>query len=102
MLCYEKSKNGTYLKVKVVPKSSRNEIKGLIGDRIKITVTAAPQKGKANETVEELIAQLLDVERKLCCVSAGHQNPQKTVFVAADIGGKVQDLLLKWQEDQCS
>ncbi|GHT98419.1 hypothetical protein FACS1894126_3870 [Alphaproteobacteria bacterium] len=63
LLCYEKSKNGIYLKVKVVPKSSRNEIIGLVGDRVKVAVRAAPQNGEANKALENIIASFFFIKK---------------------------------------
>jgi uncharacterized protein (TIGR00251 family) len=89
-LCYEKSKNGIYLKVKVVPRASRNEILGIMADRIKVAVRAVPQKGEANEALENVIAAFLDVAKSCCTVTSGHKSSQKIVFVAADVENKIK------------
>ncbi|MDR3179938.1 MAG: DUF167 domain-containing protein [Holosporaceae bacterium] len=89
-LCYEKSKNGIYLKVKVVAKSSRNEVVGLRGDRIRVAVRAVPQNGEANEALESVIASFFGVGRSCCGVTFGHRSSQKIVFVAADIESKIK------------
>ena len=44
------------LQLKVVPKASRNRVVGWVGLRLKIQVTAAPERGKANEAVVEVLA----------------------------------------------
>ena len=43
------------LKIKVVPKSSRNSVAGWVGDTLKLCVNAAPEKGKANLAAQELL-----------------------------------------------
>jgi hypothetical protein len=43
------------LEVKVIPKSSRNAVVAEAG-RMKVYVSAAPEKGKANKALIELIA----------------------------------------------
>lgn len=45
------------LRIKVVPKSSRNRIAGWIGEALKVCVTAAPERGKANAAVQEVLAE---------------------------------------------
>lgn len=42
--------------VVVVPNASRTTVVGVHGDRIKVRVAAAPEKGKANRAVERLLA----------------------------------------------
>ena len=44
------------LRIKVVPRSTRDEVVGWLGDALKIKVTAPPQKRRANEAVVALIA----------------------------------------------
>ena len=70
------------LKLKVVPKASRNAIAGWLGDELKIMVTAAPEKGKANQAVIELLAKTLGVPRKSVTILAGHSSAHKTVELA--------------------
>jgi uncharacterized protein (TIGR00251 family) len=83
-LCYGKSKNGIYLKVKVIPKSSRNGVIGLMGDRIKVSVKAAPQNGEANEAVRDVVSDFFGLKKNACIITAGHKTSHKTVFVETD------------------
>lgn len=69
------------LAIKVVPKSSRNGVVGWIGDALKVRVTAAPERGRANDAVEEVIAGVLDVPRGQVRVVAGHTSPRKVVEI---------------------
>jgi len=49
------------LHVRVQPKARANAVKGWHGAALRVSVTAAPEDGKANRAVIELLAQLLDV-----------------------------------------
>jgi uncharacterized protein len=69
------------LPVKVVPNSSRTQIAGMLGDRVKIKVQQPPEEGKANRAVEELLAKVLGVPKTNVSVVAGQTRPQKTVKV---------------------
>jgi uncharacterized protein len=70
---------GIELRIKVVPGASRSEIVGVLGDRLKIRIAAPPEKGKANETLLNLIAEWLGT--KNIELIAGHGSAEKTVRV---------------------
>jgi uncharacterized protein (TIGR00251 family) len=69
------------LLLKVVPKSSRDRISGWVGDRLKVTVTTAPERGRANAAVLELLEAALGVRVRLVSGGAG---PLKAVEVEAE------------------
>jgi uncharacterized protein len=72
------------LHLKVVPKASRDRVVGWVGDRLKVQVTAAPERGRANDAVVEVLAAALGVSRSLIRITAGETSPLKTVEVDAD------------------
>src|SRR5690554_3006126 len=45
--------------VKVVPRASRDEVVGWLGDRLKIKIAAPPQDGRANDALEAFLAERL-------------------------------------------
>lgn len=69
------------LAVKVAPKASRNRVQGWLGDTLKVQVTAAPERGKANAAVEALLAEVLDLPRGAVAVIAGHAQPRKRIRI---------------------
>jgi uncharacterized protein (TIGR00251 family) len=69
------------LHLKVVPKSSRNRIVGWVGDRLKIQVSAAPERGKANEAVLEVLAEALEIPPRAIRLTTGATSPLKTVEI---------------------
>ncbi len=71
------------LRIKVVPKASRNRVSGWVGDRLKIQVMAAPERGRANEAVIEVLAETLELPRSACRILSGHASAQKTVEIDA-------------------
>ncbi|WP_293387128.1 DUF167 domain-containing protein [Nevskia sp.] len=71
----------TRLDVKVSPKASKNAITGWMGEVLKLSVTAAPEKGKANEAVEALLAEALGVAKSAVSVVAGQTSKQKRVEI---------------------
>jgi uncharacterized protein (TIGR00251 family) len=49
------------LHVRVQPKARANAVKGWHGDALRVSVTAAPEDGKANRAVIALLAEMFDV-----------------------------------------
>jgi hypothetical protein len=71
------------LRLKVVPKASRDRIVGWVGERLKVAVRAAPERGRANEAVVALLAEALGLPRSAVRVAAGHAAPEKTIELDA-------------------
>jgi uncharacterized protein len=69
------------LNVKVVPGSSRDQIVGWLGDALKIKVMAAPEKGKANVAVVELLASKLGISTDDIKVVSGNSVPSKVISI---------------------
>ncbi|HEX8878080.1 MAG TPA: DUF167 domain-containing protein [Phycisphaerales bacterium] len=69
------------IRLKVVPGSSRDALGGVLGERLKVKVAAAPEHGKANDAVCGLIARLLDVKPRDVTVESGTTSPEKTIRV---------------------
>ena len=69
------------LRIKVVPKSSRNGVAGWMGDVLKVCVTAAPERGKANLAVQEVLAEALALPKEKIQVIAGRTSPQKIIKI---------------------
>ncbi len=72
---------GCRLKVRVKPAARQNTVIGPYGGRLKMTVTAAPAKGKANEAVERLLAAFLNLGTSRVRVIAGFSTQEKTVLL---------------------
>ncbi|MBL0871655.1 MAG: DUF167 domain-containing protein, partial [Phycisphaerales bacterium] len=51
----EREAGSAVVRVKAVPGSRREEIAGVLGDRLKVRVSAPPEKGKANDAIVELV-----------------------------------------------
>jgi uncharacterized protein len=85
------------LDLKVSPKASRNAITGWLGPALKLSVTAAPERGKANEAVEELLADALKLPRSAVTVVAGHAARTKRVEVAGlsaeELAGRLRTIV---------
>ncbi|HLF92360.1 MAG TPA: DUF167 domain-containing protein [Planctomycetota bacterium] len=69
------------LLIKVVPKASKDRVVGWVGDRLKVAVTAAPERGKANAAVIEVLAAALELPSRRLRIVAGDTSPLKTVEI---------------------
>jgi uncharacterized protein len=67
--------------VKVVPRSSKTAIAGLLGGMLKVKLAAAPEKGKANESLVEFLAETLGVKKNTITITSGHTSPVKTIQI---------------------
>ncbi len=69
------------LQVKVVPGASRSRIAGWLGDALKIQVAAAPERGKANAAVIDVLSEALGIKPSQISVASGHTQPRKTLRI---------------------
>ncbi len=81
MLDLTTTADGVLLAVQARPKASRNGVVGVHAGRLKVAVTAAPEKGKANAAVLDVLAKALDLKRSQLALATGEANPRKTVAV---------------------
>ena len=73
------------LRIKVIPRSKKNEVSGELTDgTLKVHVTAPPEKGKANEQVCAVLAAHYKVSARAVQILTGHGNPRKLVRI--DLG----------------
>ena len=70
------------LRVKVIPRSSKSEIVGELADgTLKVRIAAAPEKGRANEALIGLLAEVYGVPRGSVEILSGHGWLEKLVRV---------------------
>jgi hypothetical protein len=69
------------LSVKVVPGARQTRVVGMLGDALKLQVAVAPEHGKANQAVVELLAGFFGVKTAQVTVVAGLSSPRKQVAI---------------------
>jgi uncharacterized protein (TIGR00251 family) len=72
---------GYLLKLHVVPGARKTAVAGLHGDRLKVKVSAPPEKGRANEELLEFLARSLKVPRQVVNLTSGAASRAKVVAV---------------------
>ncbi len=71
----------TDIKIRVVPRSSRNQVIGLEDGVYKIKLTAPPVDGKANKTLIEVLAKRLGLAKGSVEIVSGERSRQKLVRI---------------------
>lgn len=84
---------GTILHVRVTPKASADRLGGVYDHCLKIAVTVAPEKGKANEQVIKLLAKKLRLPKGAVRVVAGETDRRKSVLLQGLSPQEVRDRL---------
>jgi uncharacterized protein len=70
------------IRVKVIPKSSRTELAGILPDGTwKIKVAAAPEKGRANQALCEFLAEHFRVAKSKVRIVSGETSHLKRIHV---------------------
>ena len=80
--------DGITLSVRAIPKAARNAVVGVMetteGRAAKISVTAVPDKGKANMAVLALLAKTFGVSKRDVTLVSGSSDRRKVVRVVGD------------------
>jgi len=79
--------------LRVVPCAHRAGIVGRYGDAWKIRVAAAPEAGKANDAVIDLLARTLDVPSRDLELTAGRASRSKVVALQGLTSEAAESLL---------
>ncbi len=86
---------GAAITVRVVPRSSRNEIVEVQADgTIKIRLTAPPVEGQANKALIEYLAEILDVAKSKIEIVAGLSGRDKLITILDLDSDTVQEKIL--------
>ena len=83
------------LKVRIHPRARVNAITGRIGDVLKVSLTAPPVDGKANQACIDLFARLLKVPRSSVTIAAGQSSRNKVIRVGGLTAQQVRDRLTR-------
>ena len=88
--------DGVLLSVRVQPGSRKAGILGVHGTQLKVAVHAPPEKGKANEALLEVLAEVLGLRKKQIVLQQGATNQNKVVLLMGINPNAVETLLSQW------
>jgi uncharacterized protein (TIGR00251 family) len=81
MVKLESHAQGVVLSVSAHPGARRNAIRLLPDGRLKVEVSQAPEKGKANKAVVELLAKGLGLKKSQIELLSGESSRQKRLLI---------------------
>jgi uncharacterized protein (TIGR00251 family) len=93
MLELEPHANGIVVPVKVQARARRN---GILGERegtLRVAVTAAPEKGKANDAVIGVLSQALRLPKSAIAIISGQTSTRKRLLVSGVTMDQVRSAL---------
>ncbi len=71
----------TRVRLRVSPGARRTELVGRHGEAWKVRVAAAPEQGRANEAVLDLLSRELELPRRSMSIVSGHTARDKVVLL---------------------
>ncbi len=93
MFAITENDGGVGFAVKVHPRAKRNAVTGEIDDALKVSLTAPPVEGRANEACIEFFAKLLKVPRSSVTIASGQSRRTKVIRVAGVTARQVRALI---------
>jgi uncharacterized protein (TIGR00251 family) len=86
---------GALLSIKLQPRSTKPGIGDVLGNELKVAVSAAPVDGRANEAVLDLLAEELGCKRSALGLARGHSSRHKLILVSGISAEEVAARLLQ-------
>jgi uncharacterized protein len=85
--------DGCTLSVRVHPGARRNDVSGLHAGAVKVSITAPPTDGRANEALIEFLAELLHVSQARIAILSGTSSRIKLLRITGKSAAEVQAAL---------
>ena len=81
MISIQEIAGGISFQVKVHPRAKKDAITGALGDALKLSLTAPPVEGRANEACIEFFVRLLKVPRSSITIASGQSSRLKVIRI---------------------
>ena len=85
---------GTLIRIKAKPNARHNQINGVIDGMLKVSVTTAPEKGKANKAIIKLLSKTLRIPSSRFEIVAGATSSMKKVMAIGMSPAEVREKLV--------
>ena len=87
------TEGGTTLRLRVRAGAQRTTLLGIHAGALKLSVTTAPEKGKANKALIEILAESLNLPRNRVSIEQGQSSHHKIVLLQGANVDHVRDRL---------
>ncbi|UCD56766.1 MAG: YggU family protein [Candidatus Hydrogenedentota bacterium] len=95
------ARHGVVLCVRVQPRSSRNEVVGMVGDSLKLRVNTPPVGGAANEACRGFLAKLFGISKGRVEIISGSKSREKRILLRGidkeSVSARISELVQKSQ-----
>ena len=71
----------TIIRVRVLPRTSKNQIVGIDGGVFKVKLTAPPVEGKANKALVQFLAKKLGLPKRDIEIVSGEHSREKSIRI---------------------
>ena len=92
-LAISRTDAGIIIPIVAKPGAKRDDVVGVYGTSLKVAVTAAPERGKANKAILKLLAKRLGVSPSSVAIVSGETSKQKKILVQGVESGEAMDRL---------
>lgn len=82
MIPLKETTRGLSFAVKVQPRARRDAIIGTVGNALKVSLTAPPVEGKANQAVIDFFADFFDIPCSSVTIASGKTSRLKVILVS--------------------
>lgn len=89
----EQKKDGIYLRLLVVPKSSKSKIVGFHDNCLRVTLTAPPVDGKANSALLKYFSKTLGINQSDLEIISGLAGRRKRLLIKGWVTKQIADKL---------
>jgi len=91
----QETADGITIKIKVQPRASKNEIRGITEHALRVRLTAPPVDGEANIACSAFLGQFFGVAKSRVTVVSGHTSRSKLVKITGVSYQQVLERLAK-------
>ena len=95
MIALKAHARGTVLPVKAQPGAKRDAVLGERAEALRVAVTAAPERGKANEAIADLLAKVLKLKGSQVSLLSGETAREKKFLIEGIELDELQALLIE-------
>ncbi|MCK4565090.1 MAG: YggU family protein [Verrucomicrobia bacterium] len=81
MACFEERDGCIILSVRVVPRASKDGIRGVLGDALKVRIQAPPVEGKANAYLVKFLSKQWKIPRRDIEILSGETGRNKRLRI---------------------